>query len=90
MYFKTPLRLRLDLIWGQKKEGETQYLVCARRAIPWRMRLGPKLKIGEKIRAESNFQMSYRLFRLAQRQTFGIWFLSERLIQRATGSRIDL
>eukprot|EP01043_Picozoa_sp_COSAG02_P113205 COSAG02_NODE_49442_length_326_cov_21.757709_1_plen_84_part_10 len=28
------------------------------------MRLGPKLKIGEKIRAESNFQMSYRqLFR---------------------------
>jgi hypothetical protein len=41
-----PLRLQLDLIWAQKKEGETQYLVCARRAIPCRMRLGEQLMVG--------------------------------------------
>ena len=43
-----PLRLQLDLILSQMKVRETQVFVCSRVTVHRWMRLGLKLKIGEK------------------------------------------
>ena len=41
-----PLRLRVDLIWGEMEERESQVLVCALAALDRWIALGEQLMVG--------------------------------------------
>ena len=41
-----PLRLRVDLIWGEMEEGDSQVLVCALATLDRRIALGEQSMVG--------------------------------------------
>ena len=43
---KHPLRLRVDLIWGEMEERDSQVLVCALATLDRRIALGEQLMVG--------------------------------------------
>ena len=60
-YVYHPLRLRLDLIWSEMEERDSQVLVCALAALDRRIALGEQLMVGfcslGKVLAKSMYTM---------------------------------